>query len=556
MKNKKVFNLFVLFVVLLLINIGSSHFFERFDLTIDKRYTLSPAAKDIVKTAEAPVIVDVFLEGDFPAEFKRLQTETRQLLEEFASVNPNIKFNFIDPLEDDVDANEVANQFYQMGMTPARINVVENGRTTEEIVFPWAMVNFRNRSVVVPLLKNQLGATTEERVESSVQQLEYAFADAFNKLLKPRRKKIAIMRGNGELGDAYIADFIKSIQNYYFIAPFTLDSVAANPQKTLDQLKEFDLIVEAKPTEPYTEEEKLVLDQYLMSGGKQLWLLEHVVMETDSLFSNAGSAFALPRDLNLGDYFFKYGLRINPVLIKDLFSAPIILASGSGNDTQFNPYPWFYFPLTASQKNHPIVNNIEAVKFEYASPIDTLANGIEKTILLTSSPKTQLEGLPKEISLDMINSKPEMAAFDEGEQPLAVLLQGEFTSVYKNRILPFQVSNFLTESKPTGLLVISDGDVVKNQTQRGEPLELGYDRYTGTTYGNKEFLLNAVNFLLDDSGLINIRSKEVSIAFLDLEKVAEKRIFWQVMNLALPLVLLGIFAILFHYIRKRKYVHT
>ena len=556
MRKNDVLKILGLFVILLLINIGSAYLFDRFDLTIDKRYTLSPAAKAIVEQAEAPVIVDVFLEGDFPPEFKRLQTETRQLLEEFASENPNIKYHFTDPIEDDVDANEVATQFYQMGMTPARINVVENGRTTEAIVFPWAMANYGNKSVIIPLLKNQLGATTEERVESSVQQLEYAFADAFNKLLKPRQKKVAVMRGNGELGDANIADFIKSIQNYYFIAPFTLDSVAANPQKTLEQLRDFDLIIEAKPTEPYTEEEKLVLDQYLMSGGKQLWLLEHASMETDSLFTNAGSAFALPRDLNLGDYFFKYGLRINPVLVKDLYSAPIVLASGSGNDAQFNPYPWFYFPLTASQKNHPIVNNIEAVKFEYASPIDTLANDIKKTILLTTSPKSQLEGLPKEISLENINAKPDLASFNAGELPLAVLLEGNFKSVYENRVLPFKLDDFLSKSDETALLVVSDGDVVKNQLQRGEPLELGYDRYTGTTYGNKEFLLNAVNFLLDDSGLINVRSKEVSIAFLDREKVEEKRLFWQVINLALPLLLLAIFALLFFFIRKRKYIHS
>lgn len=542
-------------MILIAVNVLSGYIYERFDLTLDQRYTLSPAAKEIVNKADAPVIVDVFLEGEFPPEFRRLQTEARQMLEEFAAENPNIHFNFINPIEDGADANEVATQFYQMGMTPARINVVENGRTSEEIVFPWAMANYGNKSVIVPLLKNQLGATTEERVESSVQQLEYAFADAFMKLLEPRKKKIAVMRGNGELADANIADFIRSIQKYYFTAPFTLDSVGRDPQKTLDQLREYDLIIEAKPTEPYTEEEKLVLDQYLMSGGKQLWLLEHVAMETDSLFTNAGSAFALPRDLNLGDYFFRYGLRINPVLVKDIYSAPIILATGSGNEAQFNPFPWLYFPLTASQKNHPIVNNIEAVKFEYASPIDTLANDLDKTILLTSSPRTQLEGLPKEVSLNSISSQPDLDAFTAGEQALAVLLEGEFTSVYKNRVKPFPVQNFLEESVPTKMMVISDGDIIKNQLQRGEPMELGYDRYTGSTYGNKEFLLNAVNYLLDDSGLINIRSKDISIAFLDLEEVEENRTFWQVINVVVPLLVLALFALLFIFWRRRKYVH-
>nr|WP_255702507.1 gliding motility-associated ABC transporter substrate-binding protein GldG [Salinimicrobium sediminilitoris] len=543
----------MLLLIIVVINVISYNFYGRFDLTADQRYTLSEASKEIISKAEAPIIVDVFLEGEFPPEFRRLQAETRQLLEEFAAVNPQITFRFTNPLEEGGNANEIATQFYDMGMTPARINVVENGRTSEAIVFPWAMANFGKNSVAIPLLKNQLGATTEDRVAASVQQLEYAFADAFSKLLEPKRKKIAVMRGNGELQDRYIADFVKSIQEYYYIAPFTLDSVAANPQGTLAQLKEYDLVIDAKPTEPYTEAEKLVLDQYLMNGGKQLWLVEHAAMETDSLFSPAGTAFALPRDLNLGDYFFKYGLRINPTLVKDLYSAPIILATGSGSEAQFNPYPWFYYPLSSSPSAHPIVNNLEAVKFEYASPIDILENSIQKTVLLSTSPRTAVVGLPREISLEEITAEPDLSEFASGEQPLAVMLEGEFKSVYENRVLPFELDNFRSKSKETKMLVISDGDMVKNQLQQGQPLALGFDRFTGTTYGNREFLLNAVNYLLDDRGLLNIRSKEVKIAFLDPEKVEESKGFWQVMNILLPLGLLALFAGLFGLVRKRKY---
>ncbi len=544
----------MLLLAIIVVNVLSYTFYERFDLTEDKRYTLSEASEEIVSKAEAPVIIDVFLEGEFPPEFRRLQVETRQLLEEFAAVNPQITFRFTNPLEEGGNANEIATQFYEMGMTPARINVVENGRTSEAIVFPWAMANFGSKSVAIPLLKNQLGATTEDRVAASVQQLEYAFADAFSKLLEPKGKKVAVMRGNGELQDQYIADFVRSIQEYYYIAPFTLDSVAVNPQGTLEQLKEYDLVIEAKPTEPYTEAEKLVLDQYLMSGGKQLWLVEHAAMETDSLFSSAGSAFALPRDLNLGDFFFKYGLRINPALVKDLYSAPIVLATGSGNDAQFNPYPWFYFPLSSSPTNHPVVNNLEAVKFEYASPMDVLENDIKKTVLLSTSPRSEVVGLPREISLEEITAEPDLSEYTSGEQPLAVMLEGEFNSVYENRVLPFEPENFRSKSEETKMLVISDGDVIKNQLQRGEPLSLGFDRYTGTTYGNREFLLNAVNYLLDDRGLIDIRSKEVKIAFLDLEQVEEQRTFWQVMNILLPLSVLALFAGLFSILRKRKYI--
>ena len=544
----------VLLLALIAINILSFYFFGRFDLTEDKRYTLSEPAKEIIAKADSPIIIDVFLEGDFPPEFRKLQEETRQLLEEIQYFNPNISFNFTDPLEEGGDANTIATQFYEMGMTPARINVVENGRSSESIIFPWALANYGKESVIVPLLKNKLGATSEERVSSSVQQLEYAFADAISKLVNPKRKKVAVMRGNGELPDAYIADFIRSIQEYYFVAPFTLDSVATNPQNTLEELKEYDLVIEAKPTEAYSEEEKYVLDQYLMNGGKLIWMLDQVAMETDSLFTPTGSAFALPRELNLGDYFFKYGLRINPALVNDIYSAPIILASGRGNDTQFNPYPWFYFPLTASTKNHPIVNNIEAVKFEYTSPIDTLKNDIKKTVLLTSSPSTKIEGTPKEINLSEVNQEPDLSTYTAGEQPLAVLLEGKFKSVYENRLKPFAIQNPEESGKESAILVISDGDIVKNQLQQGAPLELGFDRFTGTTYGNKEFLMNSVNYLLDDSGLIKIRSKEISIAFMDLREAEENRLFWQIINIAVPLILLGLFATIFIFLRRRKYV--
>ncbi|MDT0644555.1 gliding motility-associated ABC transporter substrate-binding protein GldG [Zunongwangia sp. F363] len=547
-------SLAILIVGLILLNILAANFFERFDLTQDNRYTLSSASKNIVGDVEEPVIIDVFLKGDFPAEFRRLRNETRQLLEEFAAYNTHIKFNFINPLAEGQDANAIAQEFMQLGMTPARVSVQESGRTSEEIIFPWAIANYGEATVKIPLLKNNLGATDQERVNNSVQQLEYAFANALSQLIYKKEKKIAVIRGNGELADPYLADFLQTLQNYYFIAPFTLDSAAVNPQKTLENLNEFDLILEAKPTQPYTENEKYVLDQYTMNGGKSMWLVESVAMETDSLLNETGTAYALPRNLNLGDLFFSYGFRINPVLVNDIYSAPIILATGSGNNTRFNPYPWFYSPLSASPNNHPIINNIEAVKFEYANQIDTLANDLQKTILLSSSPRSKIEGTPLQISLEMVSQKPDIASYTDGEQPLAVLLEGQFTSAYKNRVKPFNLSNPLTESEPTQMLVISDGDVIKNELQRGAPLELGFERYTGNTYGNKEFLLNAVNYMLDDSGLIEIRSKEISIPFLNPEKTAAAREKWQIINLVVPLIILGIFAFIFNFFRRRKYI--
>ena len=553
-KQNKIKSLLILLVILIAANFLASEIYYRFDLTQDQRYSLSPAAKEIVADVEQPVIFDVFLEGSFPSEFRRLQSETRQMLEEFSAYNRNIKFNFVDPLEEGGDANAIAEEFYKMGMTPARLNVQENGKNSESIIFPWAIANYGDKTVKIPLLKNQIGATDEERVNASVQQLEYSLADGLSKLIYPREKKIAVMRGNGELPDAKIADFVKTIQEYYFMAPFTLDSAAVNPQKTLEDLKGYDLILEPKPTQPYSENEKYVLDQYLMDGGKILWMAEVTNMETDSLFNEQGTAIALPRNLNLGDYFFSYGVRINPEIVNDLYSAPIVLASGSGQNTRFNPYPWFYSPLTSSPNEHPIINNIEAVKYEYANPIDTLANNIKKTILLSSSPKTKLEGVPAQISLDVVGQKPDINSYNSGEQPLAVLLEGQFKSVYKNRVKPFELEDHKDEGTDSKMLVISDGDVIKNDLQGGKPMELGFQRYTGNTYGNKEFLLNAVNYLLDDTGLIDIRSKEINLAFLDKEKTAAQREQWQLINLAGPVILLLIFGIAFRFYRKQKYV--
>ncbi|WP_283642339.1 gliding motility-associated ABC transporter substrate-binding protein GldG [Croceibacter atlanticus] len=545
--------LILVVVILVIINSVSTSFFNRFDFTKDNRYTLSEAALDITNKAEAPLIVDVFLQGEFPSEFKRLQTEARSILEEFNAENPNIYFNFINPLEGNADAEAIATQFYQMGMTPARVTVKENGKNEQRIIFPWAMANYNDETVKIPLLKNNLGATTEERVNASVQQLEYVFADAFSKLLTPRKQKIAIMRGNGELPDLNIADFIKTIKPYYRVAPFTLDSVANNPIGTLEKLNEYDLVIEAKPTQAFTEQEKYVLDQYLMQGGKMLWLTEQVAFETDSLFNPSQTSFALPRTLNLDDYFFKYGIRINTELVNDLYSAPLILASGQGEDTQFNPYPWFYFPLPTATKAHPIVNNIEAVRFEYANPIDTLKNSINKTVLLTSSPTTKLDAVPRQLSLKALGQQPNLELYKDSEQPLAVLLEGSFTSVYENRLKPFSYKNNKNNSEATAILVISDGDIIKNKTNGNQPLELGFERYTGAAYGNKEFLLNSVNYLLDDTGLIDIRSKEISIAFLNPDKIADEKLKWQLINILLPLVLLAIFGVVFISLRKRKY---
>ncbi|WP_111307412.1 gliding motility-associated ABC transporter substrate-binding protein GldG [Confluentibacter sediminis] len=552
--NKHIKYILILLVVLIGINYVSSKAFKRFDLTEDKRYTLSEAAINTIKDVESPMVIDVFLKGDnFPSEIRRLQNETRQLLEEFSAKNSHIVFSFINPLEDESTRDRNMQQLMERGLTPMQLSVQETGKSSQDVIFPWALASYNDQTVIIPLVKSKIGASQQELVINSVQHLEYAFADGFNKLTKPKSRKIAILRGNKELEDKYIANFAKKLGEYYYLAPFTLDSVATNPQKTLKDLEVFDLIIAAKPTEAFTEEEKLVLDQYTMNGGKSLWLIDAVAMEKDSLYNDSGSNFAVTRDLNLTDFFFKYGIRINPVLVSTLYSAPITLAMGDGSESQFQHLRWPYSPLASSKNNHPIVNNLNLVRFDFANQIDTLKNSIKKTILLQTEPLTKLEGTPRQISLEVVTQEPDPALFNKGNQTLAVLLEGEFSSVYQNRIKPFKLSGEKDKSTPTKMIVIADGDVIKNDVSRNGPQELGFDKWTGQTYGNKEFLLNAVNYLLDDDGLINIRSKEITVAFLNQEKITDEKTTWQLINIAFPLVLLSLFGFAFNYFRKKKY---
>lgn len=540
-------------VALVAVNLLASFVYTRFDLTEDKRYTLSEPAVEVAQKFETPVIVDVLLDGNIPAEFAKLKAETIQLLESFASKNRNIKFNLVDPMEDSENPQETVAQLQSLGLQPANVTVEENGKVSNELVFPWAMVNFNDQTVRVPLLKNKLGSTAEERINNSVQQLEYAFADAFTKLSIEEKKSIAVIKGNGELDDIYIADYLTTIRDYYNIGAITLDSVATNPQNVLDKLKEFDLALIAKPTEAFSDQEKYVMDQYMVQGGKSIWLIDQVAMEMDSIYAGGGEAIAIPRDLNLKDLFFKYGVRINPVLVNDLYFTQIVLATGEGNDSQYNPLPWLYYPMVFSQNNHPINTNIEAVRFQFTSPMDVLENDYQKTILLQSSPLSKTDGIPRVVSLDMINQQPDRETYTNGNLPLAVLIEGSFTSMYKNRVKPIKLQNTLEEGPENKMIVISDGDVIKNQLRNGRPLELGYDKWTSSFYGNKEFLVNSTNYLLDNTGLINIRNKKVAIPLLDVKKIAAQKTKWQLINIGLPVVLTLLFGVFFGYYRKRKF---
>lgn len=553
-KNTK--SLLIVMVALLVLNLISSNFFHRFDLTKDNRYTLSNTSLNIIKQIENPLYIKIYLQGDLPSEFKRLQHETQDLLEEFKARNSNIIFEFENPLENDDQSMDNIKELYRKGLTPINITVDDKGKQSQEMVFPWAIAVYNNKEVNIPLLKNIMGASTTEKVIGSVQHLEYSITDAINKITKGKQKKVAIIKGNGEFREPYIAKFLMQLKESYHIGPFTLDSVENQPLGSLNALQKYDLAIIAKPTETFTDTEKQVLDQFIINGGKTLWLIEQVNMEMDSLYNDSGATLAFPRDLNLNDMFFKYGFRINPDLVKDEHGSPIKLASGEqGSATQFQEFNWKFAPQVYPISTHPIVKNLGGIKFDFVNSIDTLKNGIKKTVLLQSSRYSKKIGTPVEINLNSVTEETSPNHYlNTGNIPISILLEGSFHSMFENRVLPFEQKTFETKGINNKMIVISDGDIIRNQLDKNfQPVELGYDQRTGILYDNKDFLMNCVNYLLDDNGLINIRSKDVDLPLLDKEKVYDNYSFIQFLNIGLPILILGLFGVVFTLIRKRKY---
>ncbi len=553
---KNIKSLLSIILLVLLLNVISNSFFHRFDLTKDKRYTLSTTSLNIIKQVKNPLSIKVYMQGDLPAEFKRLQQETRQLLEEFQGYNSNIVFEFVDPLENQDESMDNIKELYRKGLTPINITVDDKGKQSQAMVFPWAIAVYDNKEVNIPLLKNIMGASTTQKVIGSVQHLEYSIADALNKITKAKQKKIAIIKGNGEFHEAFIAKFLLQVRESYHIGPFTLDSVAKNPTGSLSALEKYDLAIIAKPTETFTDSEKQVLDQFIMNGGKTMWLIDQVAVEMDSLYNNSGATLAYPRDLNLNDMFFKYGIRINPDIVKDEQGSPIKLASGDpGSAAQFQEFTWKFAPQVYPTSKHPIVKNLGGIKFDFANPIDTLKNGIKKTVLLQSSQYSKKIGAPAEINLSIVTEETSPNDYlNKGNIPLSVLLEGSFHSMFENRVLPFDQKTFLSKGKENKMIVIADGDLIKNQLDKSfQPVELGYDQRSGNLYDNKDFLVNCVNYLLDDTGLINIRSKDLDLPLLNKEKVYENYTRTQFITIGLPILILLLFGLVFTFLRKRKY---
>jgi len=544
--NKRVRHIFSLAIVLILLNIFNQRLYTRIDLTSDKRYTLASVTKEVINKIDKQLLIKVYLEGDFPSEFKRLQIETRQFLEELSANNSLIKIQFIRP-------DNQREKLIKAGMIPSQLTVKEDGILSNAIIFPWAEISYKNKTSKVSLLTNGTSQSQEDQLEKAIESLEFSFSNAIYKLQEEKEKKIAVITGNGELSDIQLYSFLSEVTKKHRLAKFTLDSVKTNPEKSLIDLQQFDLAIIAKPTQPFTENEKLVLDQYIINGGKTLWMIENVQADTDSLYNN-GSMLAYPRDLNLTDFFFSYGLRVNATLLQDLYAAKIPLATGNiGDKPQFQNLNWFYHPLVSGNPNHAISKNIAPVRLRFANQIDTLQNSLKKTPLLVSSMLTKKLGTPAIVELKSIAKEPKEEEYSSGFQITGLLTEGLFNSMYTDRVKPFSILNFRKKSLYNKMVVISDGDIGRNQLQKGKPFDLAKDKWTGEQFGNKEFLLNAIDYLLDDNGLIELRNKNIQINLLDKKKAYQEKTYWQFVNIILPLMVLLTFGLVFQYLRKRKY---
>lgn len=548
-KNPNLKNLFTIIFIIMVANFAGNYLFKRFDLTEDKRYTLSKSTINIIKQVKEPIYIDVFLEGDFPPEFRRLRNETYHLLDEFKNYNNNIIFYFNNPLEDDELAEQNSKDLIGFGLAPTNINQTIKGKKTVSQIFPWAIASVGTKKVRIPLLVNNFGFTPEDNINKSIQLLEYEISNAISKLTNKNLKKIAVLKGNGEISDKYLADYLINLKENYIIAEFNLDSLKNDLPKTLSNIKRFDAALIAKPTEPFSENEKYILDQYIMNGGKTMWLIDQVSIDLDSLQNPEQTSIAYPLNLNLDDMFFKYGFRINPKLIQDVLSTPITLKSERGDI----PIDWLYSPIVKSEENNVINKNLNLVKLEFANQIDTLKNKIKKTVLLKSSKISKTVGTLMPISLNQFMVPLNESDYNNGNQIIGVLLEGKFSSGFKNRVKPNNAYKSIDEGFNSKMIVIADGDIVNYKYVNKKPLINDIDQWTQQVYGNKNFLINSMNYLLDDNGLINIRSKEVALPILDTQKVVDNYTYSQIVTIGFPIALVLLFGVVFTYLRKKKY---
>jgi gliding-associated putative ABC transporter substrate-binding component GldG len=571
-KKSHILQLILGLVIIVFLNVIGYYFFARIDLTQEKRYTLSESSKNLIGSLEDIVFVRCYLEGDIPSEYKKLRNETKEMLDQFRAYNDNIEYEFIDPnnFEKAKDKNEFYQRLFEKGFNPLLTTSTSNNSQIQQYIFPYLEITYKGRDMIVPLISSKNGFSGESIINASIQNLEYNLYTAIRSVATQQRGKIAFLYGHGEWGVENIWDFISSLGEYYDVDSVSIneklnaltervyDSINPNLVKTKNR---FDCLIVAKPTSIFSYKDLYLIDQYLMHGGKILWLIDPLDVSMDSLQTQA-STFAMTNFTGVDDILFRYGVKLNTNLVTDMQCAkiPIVTGQYQNNTPQMTYYPWNFFPEINPNANHIISDKISPVKMEFVSSIDTTSSPAKKTILLSSSNRTRVLNSPVNVSLQMLKQKQDASLFNSGAKDVAVLLEGEFTSAFKNRLTPAMELNsqiaFKDFSDTTAMIVVSDGDIVRNDFMNGQLLPLGYDKYTRQMYGNKEFLINCVNYLCGDEDLIPLRSREVIMRKLDVAKIEREKTAWQVVNVALPVVVIILFGVILSVLRKKRYTNS
>lgn len=537
----------------------SVFFFFRIDLTSEKRYSISQPTKTLLKKANAPLKVSIYLEGDLNPGFTRLKNSAKNLLDEMSVyAAEGIDMEFINPSTAATQA-EREQKYLELeaeGMTPTAIYERDKeGKSIQKIVFPWVKMTYGNKTVVVNLLKNIRGLQGEENLNISIENLEFEITDGIRRLINSQVSKIAFIEGHGELNEAQTYDISKVLSRYFQIDRGTLATDATI-------LAEYKAIIIAKPTQPFSESDKYIIDQYIMNGGKVLWLMDGVRVSMENL-STTGISPAIALDLNLDDLLFKYGIRIQPVLLQDVqcASVPVNIAP-EGAQPQFEPTPWFFAPLLLTSSQHPISKNITEVRSEFVSTIEVVGenNNTKASLLLATSDNTHVFSTPASIDLSETHDTKDKNYFNMSYMPVSVLMEGEFESNFANRMRPKEITNafpLLKKSLKTRQIFVADGDIIRNETNGiasdSTTLPLGFDRYMNQQFGNRDFIANAVLYLTDDEGWIDLRSRSLKLRLLNKQLVNNERLTIQLVSILTPLLLLAIFAVLYNILRKRKY---
>lgn len=569
LKRSNIIEIIAAMLIIVFVNIIGHYLFGRLDLTAEHRYTLSKATKEMIKNVDEPLLFRVYLEGDFPGDFKRLQNETKEMLNQFRAYNKNIDYEFVNP--NSFEDKEEQQQFYQKlaakGIQPTQIQVNTPDGVTQQIIIPAADVIYKGRETSVQLLQSQKYVAEDENLNNSVQNLEYTFANAIRNLSRLEKPSIGFLLGHGELERGSVFDIQMSLLETYREDNVVLDNhinaltgrTRTSKDSTMHFGNKFDVLVIAKPIREFSDMDLYLIDQYVMYGGSILWLIDPLDADLDSLAEHPQSiATRLP--LGLDEMLFTYGVRINPDLVMDIRCRPIPMAVGNvGDKRQISFRPWFYFPELVPTSQHPIVRNLDLIKTDFVSSIDLIENDIKKTILLSTSEFCRVKNAPAIIDLQEGQMEPDKRLFNRSNLPVAVLLEGQFKSMWRNRLAPsfteIPEMGYKELSEPTKMIVISDGDMIKNRFNYEDMTNypLGYDYYTQTMYANKEFILNAINYLAGDEQLLETRMRDITLRKLNVMKVKERRTSYQILNVVIPVILVIVAGVVIVMLRKRRF---